>query len=124
MTDPLGLFGAFAAGLVVARIAGAVLARHAREQGRAGARLAPDQTIAALRRSLTATRQAVAERDSSLAEFRSAYERRAQELDALRDEVRDAVRLTRELRSELIERIHTRIRQEVGAVASSLPPSA
>ncbi|MEM8982500.1 MAG: hypothetical protein AAGC71_05700 [Pseudomonadota bacterium] len=123
MTDPLGLFGAFAAGLIVARVAGSVLARASREAGHVGAVLAPDQTIAALRRALTATRRVIAERDVSLQEFRQAYEHRAKELDELRDEVRDAVRLTRELRTELIERIHARVREEVGAAANPVSPS-
>ena len=44
------------------------------------------------------------DRDERLSEFRSAYEQRAMELDALKNDVRDAVRKTRELREELIQR--------------------
>ena len=55
-------------------------------------------------RASGAEEPATDDRDIRLDEFRSAYEQRAAELSALKDDVRDAVRKTRELREELIER--------------------
>ncbi len=55
-----------------------------------------------------------------LDEFRSAYEQRAQEIQKLQDDVRDAVKKTRELREELIERATEEARAAALNTASSV----
>lgn len=98
-------------GLLAARIGGALLVRLSqhRRTSRSLRLLAPDQCIKSLEKDLRRQHDEVQRRERALAEFRDAYEQRANELDAMRTDVRDAVKLTRELRTELIERVHKRI---------------
>lgn len=112
MLDPVSLVIGIAAGAAIARLAASLVARSSQLTSSAAARLAPDQVIARLKRALTRARTDIARRDESLSEFRNAYEQRARELDEMRRDVRDAVKLTRDLRAELIEQVHQRVTDE------------
>ena len=120
MLEPMSLLIGLVVGIGAARLAGSLVVRWSRLTPAQTARLAPDQVIAGLRRALRRREREVAEREACLREFRDAYEQRARELDEMRRDVRDAVRLTRELRSELIERVHARVMAE----HSPLPDSS
>ncbi|MEO1035814.1 MAG: hypothetical protein AAFX44_09660 [Pseudomonadota bacterium] len=124
MLDPASVTAGLVLGVLATRLAGSLIVRRYTLVSDVSQRLAPDQSVRWLRRALDRAREDVARREESLSEFRNAYEQRARELAAMREDVRDAVKLTRQLRSELIERVHRRIVAErfADATFSELAP--
>lgn len=109
--DPLSLLLGLTGGIILASVSARLIAvwieRRAGRTGRASD-LTPQAQLRHLRELLAMEVQKNAETQveqaTRLDEFKSAYEQRASEIHRLQDDVKDAVKKTRELREELIER--------------------